>query len=264
MCVHVDSISVTDTTVADEDKVGAVGEDSTDINTEKTRHRKSKNTETNVHVEEEVNVTTNKDKENLSTGTVKVMVAETETVPASYDSSSVVSPLKEKENLNSNTSTSSQSTVAVSSSISITSLESKDSAVCPADAVAKTTTGDDDHHIKAHGSVASLTESSVSDTSLEAKVQPVDMDGKTDAVIQSPDATGKTVGDCDHRMRARDKFRLCESCGSTIKRIHVCSRCRKVAYCNRKCQQSHWKRHKKNCAVTKKKVAEEEEEDCTG
>ena len=62
------------------------------------------------------------------------------------------------------------------------------------------------------------------------------------------------------KVAAREKFRSCENCGSIIEeRILVCSGCKKVAYCDRKCQKAHWKAHKKACShkVTK-------DEDCTG
>ena len=61
------------------------------------------------------------------------------------------------------------------------------------------------------------------------------------------------------KVVAREKFRLCENCGSVIDdRILVCSGCKKVAYCNRKCQKAHWKSHKRVCSHRASK------EDCTG
>ena len=79
------------------------------------------------------------------------------------------------------------------------------------------------------------------------------------------DDTKSVTSEGERRTRARDKFRTCESCGVSIKRIHVCSRCRKVAYCNRQCQQNHWKQHKKMCSTpTANKKKMEVEEECTG
>jgi len=45
---------------------------------------------------------------------------------------------------------------------------------------------------------------------------------------------------------------LCQrkSRGSDLK---SCSRCRKIQYCDRECQQAHWKEHKKSCGSAAKK-----------
>ena len=74
------------------------------------------------------------------------------------------------------------------------------------------------------------------------------------------------ASEMDRRKTARDKFRTCENCGIAIQRIHVCSGCRKVAYCNKQCQRTHWKVHKKTCtySATKKGEGEEEDGECTG
>ena len=55
------------------------------------------------------------------------------------------------------------------------------------------------------------------------------------------------------RVTARSKFKTCENCGiEIVDRIQVCSSCKKVAYCNYRCQKTHWKVHKKACSYTKK------------
>ena len=55
------------------------------------------------------------------------------------------------------------------------------------------------------------------------------------------------------RKTARDKFRRCENCDQDIlERIQLCSGCKKVAYCNIRCQKSHWKQHKKTCSYVQK------------
>ena len=56
------------------------------------------------------------------------------------------------------------------------------------------------------------------------------------------------------RVTFRDKFNTCSFCSVPISdRIRICSGCRNAAYCNSKCQKSHWKMHKKQCvyALTK-------------
>ena len=71
------------------------------------------------------------------------------------------------------------------------------------------------------------------------------------------------ASETDRRKTARDKFRTCENCGMIIQRIHICSGCRKVAYCNKQCQRTHWKTHKKTCTYSAAGKKEEDEE-CTG
>jgi hypothetical protein len=39
----------------------------------------------------------------------------------------------------------------------------------------------------------------------------------------------------------------CELCGSSSKRLKVCSKCEKVRYCSRECQVQDHKKHKKEC-----------------
>mmetsp|Transcript_14684 Transcript_14684/g.21668 ORF Transcript_14684/g.21668 Transcript_14684/m.21668 type:complete len:316 (-) Transcript_14684:84-1031(-) len=44
----------------------------------------------------------------------------------------------------------------------------------------------------------------------------------------------------------------CDFCGVTsVVKLQLCSRCRKVAYCNKSCQKAAWKAHKKQCVELK-------------
>ena len=52
---------------------------------------------------------------------------------------------------------------------------------------------------------------------------------------QSRKANKRTCGSCQTQEQFRGDFSLC-------------SRCKKVAYCSKDCQKSHWKQHKKECA----------------
>lgn len=49
---------------------------------------------------------------------------------------------------------------------------------------------------------------------------------------------------------------ICPTCSSPSATLR-CSRCHSVSYCNKKCQKSHWKSHKKQCALAAKNVTEE-------
>lgn len=62
------------------------------------------------------------------------------------------------------------------------------------------------------------------------------------------------------KMLAEDQARLahgndecvlarlrCAACGGTPRKLLTCSRCMKRRYCDRKCQQSHWRVHKSEC-----------------
>ncbi|CAB9504691.1 Phospholipase Carboxylesterase superfamily [Seminavis robusta] len=43
----------------------------------------------------------------------------------------------------------------------------------------------------------------------------------------------------------------CDYCGKVLESIRRCSRCKKKKYCNRDCQKSHWREHKKVCQPAK-------------
>ncbi len=72
---------------------------------------------------------------------------------------------------------------------------------------------------------------------------------------EEDEATGKLDGDAaKSKKTARDKFKTCENCQLVInERIQVCAGCKKVAYCNYRCQKAHWKVHKKSCSYALKK-----------
>jgi ankyrin repeat protein len=55
--------------------------------------------------------------------------------------------------------------------------------------------------------------------------------------------------------------RECECCGSSSKRLKVCSNCEMVRYCSRQCQVQDYKKHKKECHVKVNTTSEEEKED---
>jgi ankyrin repeat protein len=46
----------------------------------------------------------------------------------------------------------------------------------------------------------------------------------------------------------------CELCGSSSKRLKVCSKCEKVRYCSRECQVQDYKKHKKECHAKTEEV----------
>ena len=62
----------------------------------------------------------------------------------------------------------------------------------------------------------------------------------------------KTVKDLDlhegyRRMRERERESKCSYCGKTTENLKKCTRCHAVQYCNKDCQQKHWKLHKASC-----------------
>ena len=67
-----------------------------------------------------------------------------------------------------------------------------------------------------------------------------------------------SVDDSRSRTTARDKFKFCENCGQEIvHRILVCAGCKRVAYCNFRCQKASWKVHKKTCSYALRKGGKE-------
>lgn len=57
---------------------------------------------------------------------------------------------------------------------------------------------------------------------------------------------------------SRAKLRFCDNCGQEIlTRVQVCAGCKKVAYCNFRCQKASWKQHKKTCSYALRKEGKE-------
>jgi hypothetical protein len=57
---------------------------------------------------------------------------------------------------------------------------------------------------------------------------------------------------------ARKKLRYCDNCGAEIlTRVQACAGCKKVAYCNFRCQKASWKVHKKTCSYALRKDGKE-------
>lgn len=42
--------------------------------------------------------------------------------------------------------------------------------------------------------------------------------------------------------------RICQNCSAVSEKLKCCSKCKNTFYCNRECQQSHWKSHKQTCS----------------
>lgn len=94
-------------------------------------------------------------------------------------------------------------------------------------------------------------------TSLPATIENSDVTAETTKPDAAGDTTDKSTAAADgkskSRKTARDKFRRCENCEQEIlERIQLCAGCKKVAYCNIRCQKSHWKQHKKSCTYAPK------------
>lgn len=57
---------------------------------------------------------------------------------------------------------------------------------------------------------------------------------------------------------ARSKLKFCDNCGQEIvTRVQVCAGCKRVAYCNFRCQKASWKLHKKTCSYALRKDGKE-------
>ena len=53
---------------------------------------------------------------------------------------------------------------------------------------------------------------------------------------------------------SRSRLKFCNNCGQEIlTKILVCAGCKKVAYCNFRCQKASWKVHKKTCSYALRK-----------
>jgi hypothetical protein len=58
-------------------------------------------------------------------------------------------------------------------------------------------------------------------------------------MCQDRDVELKSCGHCSKQESACGDFKRC-------------NRCKQIVYCSRKCQTSHWKKHKKECKASKK------------
>ena len=57
---------------------------------------------------------------------------------------------------------------------------------------------------------------------------------------------------------SRKKPRFCDNCGAEIlTKVQACAGCKKVAYCNFRCQKASWKEHKKTCSYALRKDGKE-------
>ena len=75
---------------------------------------------------------------------------------------------------------------------------------------------------------------------------------------EKDDADSSSSGETGLPLVAREKFRYCENCNKKIdSRIQLCAGCKKVAYCNYRCQKASWKVHKKVCAYALRKDGKE-------
>ena len=67
---------------------------------------------------------------------------------------------------------------------------------------------------------------------------------------QSPlqPAAQSRVGSLSLQLPEDLPFTSCAYCGSSSKNLKACTRCKKVKYCGKDCQQKHWNRHKNVCS----------------
>lgn len=57
---------------------------------------------------------------------------------------------------------------------------------------------------------------------------------------------------------SKSKPKYCDNCGKELlTRVQVCAGCKKVAYCNFRCQKASWKIHKKTCSYALRKDGKE-------
>lgn len=56
-------------------------------------------------------------------------------------------------------------------------------------------------------------------------------------------SNGAEINECIDTILAKLNSE-CENCGSSSKRLKICSKCEKVRYCSRECQKKDHKKHK--------------------
>jgi hypothetical protein len=54
-----------------------------------------------------------------------------------------------------------------------------------------------------------------------------------------------------------NRLTTCAACSSTPEKLLMCSRCQVICYCNKECQTTHWKEHKKVCAMIRATMTDE-------
>ena len=94
-------------------------------------------------------------------------------------------------------------------------------------------------------------------TSLEPTATALDDDTPMlDPDDEGEDGQGETP--MSHPASKAGKPKFCDNCGKELlARIQVCAGCKRVAYCNYRCQKASWKVHKKTCSYALRKDSKE-------
>ena len=93
---------------------------------------------------------------------------------------------------------------------------------------------------------------------------PLDPDEVVRSKLDPPhglgdEGSGSESSEGSHMSSAtRNRLKFCDNCGKEIlTRVQACAGCKKVAYCNFRCQKASWKVHKKTCSYALRKDGKE-------
>lgn len=93
--------------------------------------------------------------------------------------------------------------------------------------------------------------------------EPLDPDEVVHSKLDPPHGLGDEESDSESESpqlssAARNRLKFCDNCGQEIlTRVQACAGCKKVAYCNFRCQKASWKVHKKTCSYALRKDGKE-------
>ena len=113
------------------------------------------------------------------------------------------------------------------------------------------------------GSLGSLSDKTILKVILHSKEAIKSLKSSNPALFkeikaQSMAKTARNLGVSEEKLALGPGVHLltCGHCGkeeSSLGEFKTCNKCKQVAYCGPKCQQKHWKKHKKKCIPKDKK-----------
>jgi hypothetical protein len=86
---------------------------------------------------------------------------------------------------------------------------------------------------------------------IPVKFRPLEFDIAFHRSLMQMMLSGPSVSKEEFGRGFVESMRACACCGSRVKALQRCSRCKQVWYCSKSCQKKDWKNHKLSCKAEK-------------